>query len=100
MSESQQVDKKQIGAYQRVELAENRLGCESLRVGETVAVVVVYCSDCRSCEAVKNGEQLANGEPRYRCMNWHFGRENLSHALSRQRYETEACNQNKTNKVI
>jgi hypothetical protein len=84
----------------KVELAEKRLGCESLGVGETVAVVVVYWSNCRSCEAVKTGEQLANGEPRYWCKNPHYGRDDLSHALSRQRYETEPCNHNKTNKEI
>jgi len=83
------VTKNRVARTKKVELAENRLGCESLGVGETMAVVVVYCSNCRSCEAVKNGEQLANGERRYRCKNPQCGREDLSHALSRQRYETE-----------
>ena len=89
-----------MAPIKKVELAENRLGCESLGVRETVAVVVVYCSNCRSCEAVKYGESLAKGEPRYRCKNPHYGRDDLSHALSRQRYETEPCNHNKTNKEI
>ena len=84
----------------KVELVENRLGCESLGVGETVAVVVVYCSNCRSCEAVKNGEQQENGEPRYRCKNPHYGRDDISHALYRQSYEREPRNHNKTNKEI
>jgi hypothetical protein len=90
-----------VARTKKIELAENRLGCKSLGVGETVAVlVVVYCSNCRSCEAVRNGEQLANGESQYWCKNPHYGRDDLSQALSRQRYEREPCNHNKTNKEI
>jgi hypothetical protein len=92
--------KNRVARTKKVELAENRLGCESLGVGETVVVVVVYCSTYRSCEAVKNKEHLANGEPQYWCRNPHYGRDDISHVLLRQRYEREPCNHNETNKEI
>ena len=92
--------KKKMARTKTVELARNRLDFESSGLGETLAVVVVYCSKCGSCEAVKYGERQANGEQRDRCKNPHYDRDDLSHALSRQRYERERCNHNKINKEI